>query len=141
MNSRNDWVSLNADDPETGRIVDLIRRAMASERNKFQTAIVLEWKFDIDDYDEFLQSEEKQLLDKFEDVLEQIDPEEEISALVLTIVNNRSREWVFYTSAYQDWLARLNATLANVPQIPITIQFSSDPEWNYWSHFAQHIPE
>ncbi|MBL8915505.1 MAG: DUF695 domain-containing protein [Archangium sp.] len=44
-----------------------------------------------------------------------------------------SREWCFYVAEWKAFIERFNALLADAPRFALSMQYSEDPKWRYFS--------
>ena len=70
----------------------------------------------------------------FDDALDEMDNTGQ-GTLMLVVTGNGRREWIWYVSNPQDWLASLHTCLVGHPVYPLDIQQSEDSEWNTWKTF------
>ncbi len=53
---------------------------------------------------------------------------------ILTIVHtcDNERTWIFYTKSTDEFMNRLNDTLATYDEVPISIESDADPDWELY---------
>ncbi len=74
----------------------------------------------------------------FEDVLENLD-KSGISHLMLVVTGNGRKEWHWYARNIEDWMQRLNDSLAEKPVFPIEIEHSRQPDWSLYHNFVSGV--
>ena len=74
----------------------------------------------------------------FEDALENLD-KSGVSHLMLVVTGNGRKEWHWYVKDIEDWMQRLNDSLAGKPVFPIEIENSKQPDWSLYHNFVSGV--
>ena len=82
---------------------------------------------------------EREAMDQMEDFL---NPQVEGSSiLALVSTGENLREWIFYATSEDQFLASLNSALAGRQRYPIEVHTAPDPEWSSYSRFRKEVRE
>jgi hypothetical protein len=134
------WATAVSKQKDTGRAI--IFRYAQSFRQGFQKSafperMILVWKYH--STSGMPATEERQAMDRMEDLLAPLIEQSGISVLALVSTEENLREWIFYAKAEQDFLAALNQALAGQPHFPIEVHAAQDPEWSSFESFRKGV--
>ena len=74
-----------------------------------------------------------------EDTLESALEEEHFATLAMVSTGEGLREWTYYARSDNEFIARLNYSLAGMPAFPIEIHSASDPKWEVYEQFRTGV--
>jgi len=74
----------------------------------------------------------------FEDALESLDSLG-VSHLMLVVTGNGRKEWHWYVRDIEDWMQRMNTSLAGKSVFPIEIENSHQPDWSLYHRFVSGV--
>ena len=74
----------------------------------------------------------------FEDALEDLD-RTGVSHLMLVVTGNGRKEWHWYVKDVDNWMQKLNSSLAGQPTFPIQIENSHQPDWALYHRFISGV--
>lgn len=80
-------------------------------------------------------SEDHQRMNQLEDMLESVLKEDGFTTLALVSTGEGLREWTYYATSENEFMARLNYALAGIPSFPIEIHVAGDPNWDMYEQF------
>jgi Family of unknown function (DUF695) len=75
-------------------------------------------------------AETAQLVQDFENAIESGLEAKGLGVLAACITGNGRKEWRYYTSDKEGFMASFNSTLKSHPAYPIRLQLFADPQWN-----------
>lgn len=129
------WVL--AEDDEDGlsviyRLRESVPDGIVIKDHSFLLSIL--WKYEFDGSSGIPSSELNEQQIAFDDALDGMD-NTGLGIMMLVITGNGRREWVWYVTDPQQWLASLHECLTGHPVYPLDIQQSEDSEWATWKAF------
>lgn len=75
---------------------------------------------------------------EFEDVMDGLDSPG-MGFLMLVVTGNGQKEWHWYVSDVDAWMARMNESVAGHPAFPIEIESSHEPDWATYHDFISGV--
>ncbi|MBV1776887.1 DUF695 domain-containing protein [Burkholderiaceae bacterium DAT-1] len=97
--------------------------------SRFPKRLQIAWKF-VEDESGMPSEMESDAMNQMEDYLVSALESKNSGILALACTSKGFRYWQFYVSPAEDLGITINDALAALPQLPITIELSDDPEWN-----------
>jgi hypothetical protein len=132
------WSIATSTRPSDGhRIIYRYRSQFAPsfQRASFPDRVVIVWKYA--SASGLPSTAERESMDRLEDLLAPHVEKTGVSTLVLVTTGEGLRQWFFYASSHQEFMARLNQALHGEPRFPIEIDLASDPKWTRFDTFKQ----
>jgi hypothetical protein len=84
---------------------------------------------------------ERKLMDQFEDLLGPQVEVPSLSILAMVSTGENLREWTYYTKSRQEFMAKVNDALRDVPRFPVEISLKKDPKWAAYDRFRKGVKE
>jgi Family of unknown function (DUF695) len=82
---------------------------------------------------------ERDAMDRMEDLLEPVVKKAGVGVLVLVSTGENLREWIFYATTEEAFIAALNQALADQPRFPIELHAGHDPNWSAYARFCEDV--
>lgn len=102
---------------------------LASERQRNENLVIVTWAYSGIESG-MPNDEDKTLMNRFEEAIEQGFEPSDVGALVASLTGNHQKEWRFYTADVDAFLNAFNACLAGHPSYPLELRVFNDPDWN-----------
>ena len=106
---------------------------------KFKERVEIYWKYD-SSHNCMPSDTEGELMEKVVDALRSAVEKDKLAILTGIYTGNNERTMVFYTRTSRVFGERLNESLANLPQLPITLYVEIDPDWNEYLEMCEIKP-
>ena len=106
---------------------------------KFKERVEIYWKYD-SSHNGMPSDTEGELMEKVVDALRSAVEKDKLAILTGIYTGNNERTMVFYTRTSRVFGERLNESLANLPQLPITLYVEIDPDWNEYLEMCEIKP-
>lgn len=104
----------------------------------YPTLIVISWLYEGKNQHGFPDSDTNKAQQLLEDLLDELDTPE-ISFLTQVVTCNGTKEWLWYVKDSDDWMDKLNESLAQAEAFPININFYDEPQWETYNGFINWI--
>ncbi len=134
------WATAVSKQESTGRAI-IFRFAkefrQGFQRSRFPARVILVWRYKSESGTP--SKPEHEAMDQMEDLLNPHVEGSSILALVSTGEN--LREWIFYATSEDQFIASLNNALAGKQRYPIEVHAAPDPEWSSYSRFRNEVRE
>ena len=101
-----------------------------SVRHSMPWLTIVSWKYDGSENNGMPPKEINAVMIKFEDSLGTVEGKEKLYFDVYSATGNNLKEFVFYISDREQFMANFNKTLNGHPACPIEINFYEDKEWS-----------
>jgi len=127
-----DWRIVKVIGP-TGGVVVLRLRINAPESSQgsdYATAVEVCWPYEPKEDLPPADVNEQQL--KFERAVDELTGENGYAELVLVSTGMGVKEWLFYTTSTDRFMASMNELLSGHQAYPLDIRFYADPGWSIW---------
>ena len=86
-------------------------------------------------------AETAQLMQEFENAIESALEAKGLAVLAACLTGSGTKEWRYYTSDKEEFMAKFNSGLRGHPAYPIRLQFFADPQWNALAELlAKSVP-
>ncbi len=107
------------------------------QRAQFPARVIVVWRYKSESG--MPSKPEREAMDQMEDFL---NPQvEDSSILAFVSTGENLREWIFYATSEDQFLASLNNALAGKQRYPIEVHAAPDPEWSSYSRFRKEVHE
>ena len=80
-------------------------------------------------------------MNQLEDALEEVLDQDRFATLALVSTGEDLREWTYYARSGDEFEARFDYSLAEMPAFPIEIHTAHDPLWNMYEQFIAGVKE
>lgn len=134
------WSTAVASRPSDGhRIIYRYRSEFGQsfKRSAFPDRVIIAWRYNSSNGMPVVT--ERESMDRFEDLLAPYVEKPSLSSLVIVSTGENLREWTYYTTSQQEFMAKVNEALKNVPRFPIEIDLWKDPEWKAYEAFRKSV--
>jgi hypothetical protein len=137
------WATSISTNASNGR--KIIFRYAKELRSSFDRAsqpvrVIIVWKYQSESGQPV--TEDHQRMNLMEDALESALKQGEGSAtLALVSTGEGLREWTYYASSEDEFMAHLNFALAGMQSLPIEIHPAYDPDWDVYEQFKAGVKE
>ena len=132
------WATATSTHNENGRVI-IFRFAKELHprfnRGSQPDRIIIVWRYESGTGQPV--SDEHQQMNLLEDKLSPA-LDDEFATLALVSTGENLREWIYYTSSENEFMARLNRALAGT-SFPIEIHTASDPTWENYEAFKKNL--
>ena len=108
-----------------------------SLRGKLSTLIVISWFFETEDGNGLPKNEDQQLMEEFENVLDDELVEKGTARLMTVFTGEGLREWQLYTDDEEFFVEKFNRALADVPALPLEIEAFEDGNWDAYNDYTR----
>jgi len=130
------WVMLEAENGDQKAIYRL-RTDRPSAAATYATLVTVEWHYTDQNDAGFPSDGLQQAMGAFEETIESLCSGDS-SQLMLVITGMGLKEWAFYTTDFETFIAKFNEAMNGAPQVPIQISYSEDANWEYWENYRKH---
>lgn len=134
------WATAISTNPHNGR--KIIFRYAKELKLSFDPAsqpvrIIIVWKYESESGQPV--AEDHRRMNQLEDLLEAALDRDCFATLALVSTGEGLREWTYYASSDDEFMARLNYAFAGVPEFPVEIHTAYDPEWCVYEEFKAGV--
>jgi hypothetical protein len=97
--------------------------------SNYPRRLVIIWEYEPDNSSGMPSNDLSDEMRKLEDALvSELDPDRS-AILTFVLTNYGCREWHFYVNEIQEISSRINSSLSELPEFPISLQIEDDPNW------------
>ncbi len=109
------------------------------DRTSQPIRVIVVWKYQSDSGQPI--ADDHARMNVLEDALESALEDEGFATLALVSTGEDLREWTYYAKSEDEFMARLNFALGDMPAFPIEIHVAHDPNWEMYEQFRAGIKE
>jgi hypothetical protein len=107
------------------------------ERRLKPVRIIIAWRYESETGQPV--AEDHQRMIHMEDSLESAHDQSSLAILALVSTGENLRESIYYAKSEDEFMARLNFALTDLPRFPIEIQIAHDPNWETYERFRSSM--
>lgn len=136
-----DWRIVKVVGPTGGIVVLRLRINMpeSSRGSDYATAVEVGWPYDPNE--ELPPADVNQQQLEFERAVDELTGENGYSELVLVSTGMGMKQWLFYTTSTDRFMASMNALLTGHQAYPLDIKFYADPGWSIWRETVADVEQ
>lgn len=138
MAEKNDWWT-SPTESEDGRLIMVSgRRDIDKFRNnpRFSIRAEISWKYD-GDASGMPDRSTSEMMEKVTDALQLTFKKDPVAVMTGIYTGDDRRDWIFYTASTHIFGRKINETLADFPQLPLTIYTENDPDWDEYTEMKE----
>ena len=122
------WAILEAEEDGAPLLFRFRAKIPVADTTAFPYLISIIWTYDGKRNEGMPDDGTLAMMDRVEDSLDWVDNSGQAFLMVAVTGNNR-REWIWYTSDRQQYMALVNRALPRQPKFPLDFATSEDPSW------------
>jgi hypothetical protein len=128
MAQEDQWAILEAEEDGVPLLFRFRTNIPVADTNAFPFLISIMWIYDGKRNEGMPDDGTLAMMDRVEDALDWVDDSGEAFLMVVVTGNNR-REWIWYTSDRQRYMALVNKAMPRQPKFPLDFATSEDAPW------------
>jgi hypothetical protein len=128
MAQQDQWAILEAEEDGVPLLFRFRTNIPVADTNAFPFLISIMWIYDGKRNEGMPDDGTLAMMDRVEDALDWVDDSGEAFLMVVVTGNNR-REWIWYTSDRQRYMALVNKAMPRQPKFPLDFATSEDASW------------
>jgi hypothetical protein len=128
MGPEDQWAILEAEEDGVPLLFRFRGSVPVADTTAFPFLISIMWNYDGKRNEGMPDDGTLAMMDRVEDALDFVDNSGEAFLMVVVTGNNR-REWIWYTSDRQRYMAMVNKSLPRQPKFPLDFATSEDASW------------
>ncbi|HEY8132536.1 MAG TPA: DUF695 domain-containing protein [Thermoanaerobaculia bacterium] len=128
MPQQDRWAIAHAEEDGMPILFRYRNQAPVKDTTQFPFLVSILWIYEGDADTGMPGNEVLREMERFEDALDSID-DSSAGFLMVAVTGNDRREWIWYTSDTNRFMALLNAALKGRPKFPLDLSASEDPAW------------
>lgn len=130
------WKVISVKEDNKTLIIRLrIERPNYNDIHLYKSAVVIQWRWPNADKSPKPPEDVNQRQIEFEEAIDELTGDNDLSYLIQVGTGLGLKEWVFYTKDRDAFMVKFNDFLKGHDQYPIQIEFYDDPDWKIWLQF------